>query len=333
MYTIVGRSLTFAVVLSGVLAALLGVDARAQETSSAARAQTTGQAPSEGVDLYYHTYGAEDGPPVLILNGGPGISSEHFAPLARQVGELGAGYRAILFDQRGTGRSPLAAVDSSTVNVDLMVEDIEALRAHLGIEAWTVMGHSWGGMYGMLYATRHPERVRGLILSSSGGADLEWLRYIGANLRMRMGPERRAAFERALDPAYAEADPERANRDRVEAMAAAYVYDPAHIPFVVEALTRPGANFPEVRGLVWADLQRVGYDLHEELRSFPEPALLLSGRQDIIGDEVPLRIHASLPHSELVWLNESSHYPWLDQPDAYFEAIDGFLRRVTRRTP
>lgn len=268
--------------------------------SSDSRAQTTGRAPSQGVELYYHTYGSRDGPPVLILNGGPGISSEHFGALAQEVGDLGSGYRTILFDQRGTGRSPLTTVDSSTVNVDLMVGDIEALRAHLGIEEWVVMGHSWGGMYGMLYATRHPDRVRGLILSASGGADLEWLSHVGANMRMRMGPERRADFERALDSEYSEANPERANRERVEAMAAAYVYDPEHIPFVVEVLTRPEANFPAVRGLVWADLRRVGYDLHDELKAFGEPALILSGRQDIIGDEVSLRTHASLPNSELV---------------------------------
>lgn len=291
-------------------------------------AQTTGRAPSEGVELYYHTHGVEDGPPVLILNGGPGISSEHFASLARQVGDLGAGYRTILFDQRGTGRSTLAAVDSATVNVALMVEDIEALREHLGIEEWVVMGHSWGGMYGMLYAVAHPDRVQGLVLSSSGGADLEWLSYVGTNMRMRMGPERRADFERALDPEYREADPERADRERIEAMAAAYVYDPAHIPFVVEALTRPGANSPAVRGLVWADLQRIGYDLHDELKTFGEPALILSGRQDLLGDEVPLRTHASLPHSELVWLNETSHYPWLDNPEGYFSAIEAFLARL-----
>lgn len=306
---------------------LLTLAATLAAAPSPALAQATGRAPSHGAEIYYHTYGAEDGQPVLILNGGPGISSEHFESLARQVGALGVGYRTILFDQRGTGRSPLDVVDSSTVNVARMVEDIEALREHLGIAEWVVMGHSWGGMYAMLYTIRHPQRVRGLILSSSGGADLEWLSYVGTNMRIRMGPERRADFEQALDPAYVAADPERASRERVEAMAAAYVYDPAHIPFVVEALTRPDANFPEVRGLVWDDLQRIGYDLHDDLRALTTPALILSGRQDLIGDEVPLRTHASLLNSTLVWLNECSHYPWLDRPEAYFEAIEAFLDR------
>lgn len=284
---------------------------------------TTGMAPAEGVGLYYHTYG--EGPPLLVLNGGPGLSSEHFADLARQLAALGDGHRVILFDQRGTGRSPLATVDETTVTVAKMIDDVEALRRHLGIDEWAVLGHSWGGMYAMLYATRHPERVRGLALSSSGGADLEWLSYVGDNIRFRLGPERRAVYERSFDAEYQSENPERAERERVEALATAYVFDPDHIPFVVEALTREGANFPEVRGLVYTDLRRIGYDLHDELATFTRPALVVHGRQDLLGDLVPHRIHQSLANAELVWLDRCSHYGWLDQPEAYFGAIEAFL--------
>lgn len=290
-------------------------------------AQTTGTAPADGVDLYYHAYG--DGDPLLVLNGGPGLSSDHFAGLARQLAELGPGYRVVLFDQRGTGRSPLATVDSTTVTVERMVADVEALRTHLGIDEWAVLGHSWGGMYAMLYATAHPDRVRGLVLSSAGGADLSWLAYVGDNMQMRLGPERREVFDRSFDPAYQALDPDRAARERVEALAAAYVYDPDNIPFVVEALTREGANFPAVRGLVYADLRRTGYDLHDDLAAFTRPALVVHGRQDPLGDLVPHRTHQSLANSEIVWLDRCSHYGWLDRPGAYFGAIEAFLARLS----
>jgi proline iminopeptidase len=291
-----------------------------------ALAQTTGYASSNGVDLYFHTYG--EGAPLLVLNGGPGLSSQHFGGLAQQLADLGPGYQVILFDQRGTGHSTLEQTNGETVNIALMIEDIEALRRHLGFETWTVFGHSWGGMYAMLYATTHADKVTSLILSASGGSTLEWLAYTQANIRMAMGPERRARFEQALDPTYTAADPDRANRERVEAMAAAYVYHPEHIPFVVEALTRPGANFPAVRSLVYADLRRIGYDLREELSQFNPPALILHGRQDLLGEMVPLQTHEALPHSELVWVNECSHYLWLDQPETYFDAIERFLANI-----
>jgi proline iminopeptidase len=311
----------------GLIALLFGL----ATTLPAARAQTTGTVPAEGVELYYHTYGDPEGEPILILNGGPGVSSEHFADLARRVGALGPGYRTILFDQRGTGRSPLKVVESSTVTVEHMVADIEALREHLGIQRWVVMGHSWGGMYAMLYAVQHPGRLQGLILSASGGADLSWLSYVGNSIRMQMGAERRAVYDRTFEPDYLARHPDRAQRERVEAMAAAYVFQPEHIPAVVEALTRPGANFPAVRGLVYADLRRNGYDLHDDLSVVEAPALIIHGRQDILGEEIPLRIQAALPRAELLFVDRSSHYLWMDRPDVYFTALERFLEGVTAR--
>ncbi|MGK7297381.1 MAG: alpha/beta fold hydrolase, partial [Candidatus Wenzhouxiangella sp. M2_3B_020] len=180
-------------------------------------------------------------------------------------------------------------------------------------------------MYAMLYATAHPDRVSHLLLSASGGATRDWLGYVGANIRKHMGPERRAVFDRYADAERAGVSPEVANRRRVEAMAAAYVYDPENIPFVVEALTREGANFPAVRAAVYADLERIEYDLLDELETLEVPALILHGRQDLLGERVPLQTHAALPDSELVWLEQCAHYPWLDAPDAYFGAIERFL--------
>ena len=74
----------------------------------------------------------------------------------------------------------------------------------------------------------------------------------------RGGTRWHASYEYWIDPANAAADPDRANRARIEAMAPTYVFDPANIPFVVGALTRPGANFPEVRMLIYQYLRRTG---------------------------------------------------------------------------
>ena len=69
-----------------------------------------------------------------------------------------AHYRAILFDQRGCGRSsPNAAVENNTT-WDL-VADIERIREELGIDRWTVFGGSWGACLALIYAQTHPERV------------------------------------------------------------------------------------------------------------------------------------------------------------------------------
>ena len=312
------KAILLRVVTVGLLATSLTVAAKPTPA-------VTGRAPSTGVELFYHGYGDGDGPPLLVLNGGPGVSSAHFAFLAGQLAGLDGGRRVILFDQRGTGRSKLGELDETTVNLELMVEDIEALRRHLGVEAWTVMGHSWGGMYAMAYAVAHPGRVNGLILSASGGSNLDWLAYVGANLQMRLGPERRERYLHWNDPDVIAEDPEKANLERVRAMAAAYVYDPDNMPAVVAALSAPGANDPRVRGLVYDDLERRAFDVREELGDFPAPALILHGRQDLLGELVPWETWRALPDAELVWINECGHYLWLDQPESYFAAIDRFL--------
>ena len=115
--------------------------------------------PAEGHAVWFEQSGRRDGEPVVFLHGGPGsgcvAAHRRFFDPQR--------WRAILFDQRGCGRStPLGGVvDNTTAH---LVQDMERLRQHLGIERWTVFGGSWGSTLALAYALRHPERVRALVL-------------------------------------------------------------------------------------------------------------------------------------------------------------------------
>lgn len=115
------------------------------------------------IKTHYEVYGT--GTPLLIINGGPGMNSIGFRPLAKQLGKK---YKAIIYDQRGTGKSSIENPDSENVTLDLMIQDIEELRKELKIDHWFVLCHSFGGMLGSYYATKHPESIQGLILSASG---------------------------------------------------------------------------------------------------------------------------------------------------------------------
>lgn len=109
--------------------------------------------------LYYEQCGNPNGKPVVFLHGGPGggISADDrrfFDPTV---------YRAVLFDQRGAGKStPMASLEDNTTWH--LVDDIEKLRAHLGIERWVVFGGSWGSTLALAYAQTHPDRVKALVL-------------------------------------------------------------------------------------------------------------------------------------------------------------------------
>src|ERR1700744_1824800 len=131
------------------------------------KAQKTDSIPSRGGYLYYHEYGA--GIAVIVLSGGPGIDCQQIEPVAIALGKK---YHAILFEQRGTGRSMPAKLDSTTINLDIAVNDINLLLNHLHLRSATIFGHSWGSMLATYYASRFPDRVSRLLLVGPGPCDL-----------------------------------------------------------------------------------------------------------------------------------------------------------------
>ena len=109
--------------------------------------------------LYYEQCGNPNGKPVVFLHGGPGAGLD---PNYRRFFDPEA-YRVILFDQRGAGRSiPHASLDDNTTWH--LVQDIEHIREHFGVEQWLVFGGSWGSTLSLAYAETHPERVSALVL-------------------------------------------------------------------------------------------------------------------------------------------------------------------------
>ncbi len=134
---------------------------------------------SDGHVLYVEESGNPDGLPVVFVHGGPGAGCESyhrqfFDPLI---------YRIILFDQRGAGRSrPHASLDGNTTGK--LVEDMEALRQHLGVHRWVLFGGSWGSTLSLVYAEAYPETVLGLILRGiflCRQWEIDWFYRQGAN--------------------------------------------------------------------------------------------------------------------------------------------------------
>ncbi|MCP3955488.1 MAG: prolyl aminopeptidase, partial [Desulfobacterales bacterium] len=123
-------------------------------------AAKTGMLPvSDGHEIYYEECGNPKGKPAVYVHGGPGSGS---SPDQRRVFDPQK-YRIILFDQRGCGKStPTASLENNTT-WDL-VEDMERLRKHLGIERWQICGGSWGSTLALAYSQTHVERVTEVVL-------------------------------------------------------------------------------------------------------------------------------------------------------------------------
>jgi proline iminopeptidase len=147
----------------------------------------------DGNVLYWETCGIPHGKPAVVLHGGPGSGC---TPRMRRYFDPAA-YRVVLFDQRGCGRSrPHASdpdVDLASNTTDHLVEDIERLRAHLGVERWLVFGGSWGSTLGLAYAERYPERVTEMVLASVVTTSRREVRWVTRDAG-RYFPEQWARF-------------------------------------------------------------------------------------------------------------------------------------------
>jgi proline iminopeptidase len=147
-----------------------------------------------GHEIYYEQVGRPDGAPVLFLHGGPGGGGD---TNARRFFDPDT-QRAILFDQRGAGRSrPLASLVENTTW--RLIEDIERLRRLMGVDRWLVFGGSWGSTLALAYAETHPEAVSGLVLRGIfllRPTELGWFYQHGAR---ELFPERWEEFVAPID--------------------------------------------------------------------------------------------------------------------------------------
>lgn len=114
-----------------------------------------------GKELYVEVHGSRKNPPILYLHGGPGESCFDFS--YHQAARLENDFMVIAIDQRGVCRSEAVTVEDRFELQDL-IEDCEALRKHLNIEKWSIIGHSFGGFLSVLYATEYPESIDRVVL-------------------------------------------------------------------------------------------------------------------------------------------------------------------------
>lgn len=140
---------------------------------------------SHGFSIYFEESGNPKGVPVLYLHGGPG---EGVNPKKRRLFNPKK-FRVVMFDQRGCGKStPRNELKGN--EIQYLIDDIEALRKHLGIEKWWVTGASWGSTLGLAYSVNYPLNINGLVLNSiflGYAVNVDWVH--GASGAARIFPE------------------------------------------------------------------------------------------------------------------------------------------------
>jgi proline iminopeptidase len=282
----------------------------------AANEYSEGSIPRDGFRLYYRLLG--HGQPILLLSGGPGDDCDYLMPVAQMVGTTG---RAILVELRGTGRSIPPQIDSTTVSLPNILDDLEALRVHLGASRWTVLGHSAGAALALYYAAAHPDRVDKLILVDGAPIASRFLDAVDDNIRSRLTPDELARVD-SLTAANAPTD------SITLVQLPAFFFDRHIAAAAADAFRRGelGQDHHEI-GRLLAPQMFNGMDLRPRLKTFSRPVLILNGRQDPVGDaRTAYETHLALRASTLVFINRAGHFPWMEQPTEFANALTTFLR-------
>lgn len=122
---------------------------------------------SEGAGIYYEIMGSGQDS-IVVIHGGPGAGIDSFLP---SVKPLAQNFVLILYDQRGGGRSELPA-DTTKLQPQYYVEDLEAVRRHFGLEQMNIIAHSFGPVLVAQYALKYPNRLKRVVFNGATGPDL-----------------------------------------------------------------------------------------------------------------------------------------------------------------
>ncbi|MDG4808523.1 alpha/beta hydrolase [Micromonospora sp. WMMD1120] len=272
---------------------------------------------ADGTSLTYRTVGGGD--PLVCLPGGPMRDSAYLGDL----GGLGVHRTLVIPDSRGTGHSAVPA-DVSTYRCDRLVDDVEALRRHLGLDRLDVLGHSAGANVALQYATRHPERVGrlALVTPSTRAVGLTATAALRQEVtRARVGEPWFPAAAAALDAMVAG----RASADAWQEIAP-FFYGRWDEAARAHQAAEPGQRNEEAARIFGADGAFDPPATRAALAVRREPVLLLAGEVDLGAPPgLVAQLEELIPHAEMVVQPGAGHYPWLDDPEAFTATITTFL--------
>lgn len=270
----------------------------------------------DGALLHYDELGRGSSSPLIVLAGGAGRHPEYLGDLAG----LSEDHRLIVPHLRGVGLSGAAELGDRGSRWS-QVDDVDRLRASLGLDRCVLVGHSAGTRLAIAYAARFPDRVAGMLLITPPASYLVDVPSDAAALAAaRMGEPPFAAAMAALD-----AGPEPGGDEPFTAwqqVTAPFCY--ARWNDTAQAHARSGRYFLAAnRAFMSGDGPA---DLVDRLREVLAPTLVIAGAQDTITGVRPVVAVADLfPYGRAVVIEQSGHNPWVEQPAAFRAAVDPFL--------
>jgi len=286
------------------------------------------QVPTPSGPVYVEIEG--DGPPVLLVPGGPGVSHVHYHPWFSRLADR---HTVVYYDHPGVGRSSREA-GRGAYTLAAYAAAIESIRAHLGAATIALVGLSFGGLPAIEYTRTHPDRVRRLVLSNAPYSARTWQRGNIDNVNHEISTRYPELWDRltalrergvsSLADEYQEivgvALPELEWADRLghrELTRPSESVD-RYNPDAYEAFLGPDPEWTVGGSLAGYDPAPLSDDLS---------VLIATGRHDRV---TPVVVAHSLrrdlmPGARLVVFENSAHRPWAEEPDRYFAELSAFL--------
>jgi len=260
---------------------------------------------------------------LVVLHGGPGAHHDYLLP---QMLELARDRECLFYDQRGGGRSRHDG-DRADITWESQVRDLEAIVRELRLDPLTIVGYSWGALLALLYSVQAahghaaPAPAR-LVLIDPAPISRPWrLRFEAEFARRQQSAAVQALRSELAASGLRETDAAVYRQRMFELSVAAYFANPS----AARNLT-PFRVTGRVQQSTWDSLG--DFDLTLALRDVRCPALVVHGKQDPIPVESSAAVAEAL-ESELVVLDDCGHVPYVEQPEALFRAVRGFLDRTS----
>lgn len=267
---------------------------------------------TDGTWLHYDEWG--QGKTLVVLPGGAGRHPSYLGDLAGLPGRL------LVHHFRGSGESP-AAPSAEAGSFWHQARDLEALRTHLGLERLDLVAHSAGTRVAIAYAAQYPDRVASMVLITP---PVSYLTDTPSDADL-------ITAHRKGDPVFDAAAEASRKGPQGDSQAAFEQWQALVAPATYAAWTSKEQAHSRIGrtelATVRAFLSTTGPDdLPARLSSVEAPVRVIAGAQDYTTGLAPVLAATELfPNGEAVVIDDCGHYPWVEQPAAFREAVDPFV--------
>lgn len=263
-----------------------------------------------------------EGEPLLVLHGGPGLFHDYLVPHFKSLAKK---YEIIFYDQRGCGKTEFPQ-DTSSINIETYIEDLEAIRVHLKIDKLNLVGHSWGTLLAMDYAKKYPDNLNRLILISPAPGNSDYFDQTFNNMQQRRSEEDTKALVQAMMSSEFEKREEKTFKKAILLGDKVNLVDQEKIDELYEPMSFNVASANNLM-LVNSLLERTyfNFDVIDGLEAINCSTLIILGDLDNVPFSSAQEIQENIKGSRLEVIKKSCHYPFFEKSKEFNTIIKNFL--------